>query len=253
LFLITGIPSWVMPPSGRLVRSRLASLTRTASRLIWSPWTSPSQPLVRASSMRSVRFRMISTRLPERSTWYVVTNRPHPDNSHADNSHVDDETTTLPAADLAEIVRCYGLRNWVEQGYKQVKHELGWADFRVRSDIAIRRHYTLVCCAFSFCWQAAITDPPPTVDTPTSSGGPRPGRRERGHHPEVHLGQTNADAPMAGRAAPHPQLADPGHAAATLLAGLVARAPTTPTTGLARRRHHRPPDPVVPPALTNHR
>ena len=48
----------------------------------------------------------------------------------------------------------YGLRNWVEQGYKQVKGELGWADFQVRADRAIRRHWTLVCCAFSFCWHA---------------------------------------------------------------------------------------------------
>jgi hypothetical protein len=43
-------------------------------------------------------------------------------------------------ANLAEVVRLYGLRNWVEQGYKQVKGEPGWADFQVRSDRAIRRH-----------------------------------------------------------------------------------------------------------------
>jgi len=29
---------------------------------------------------------------------------------------------------------------WVKQSYKQVKQELGWADFMVRSDRAIRRH-----------------------------------------------------------------------------------------------------------------
>ena len=33
-----------------------------------------------------------------------------------------------------------------------MKDELGWADFMVRSDRAIRRHWTLVCCAFAFCW-----------------------------------------------------------------------------------------------------
>ena len=65
-------------------------------------------------------------------------------------------------ADLAEIVRLYGLRNWVEQGYKQVKGELGWADFQVRTDRAIRRHWTLVCCAFCFCWQAFLAEHPPT-------------------------------------------------------------------------------------------
>jgi hypothetical protein len=46
------------------------------------------------------------------------------------------------------VVRLYGLCNWVEQGYKQVKDELGWADYMVRSDRAIRRHWQLVCCAF---------------------------------------------------------------------------------------------------------
>ena len=49
-------------------------------------------------------------------------------------------------------MRLYGLRNWIEQSYKQMKDELGWADFMVRSDRAIRRHWTLVCYAFAFCW-----------------------------------------------------------------------------------------------------
>jgi hypothetical protein len=35
----------------------------------------------------------------------------------------------MEEADVAEVVRLYGLRNWVEQSYKQVKGELGWADF----------------------------------------------------------------------------------------------------------------------------
>ena len=35
-----------------------------------------------------------------------------------------------------------------------MKQELGWADFQVRSDRAIRRHWALVGCAFAFCWWA---------------------------------------------------------------------------------------------------
>lgn len=68
-------------------------------------------------------------------------------------------TTYLPAP-LAEIVRIYGLRNWVKQGYKQMKDELGWADFMVRSDRAIRRHWTLVCCVLAFCWCMTRSKPP---------------------------------------------------------------------------------------------
>lgn len=75
--------------------------------------------------------------LPEISTWYLTTN------------------LSCEQAPLAEIVRLYGLRNWVEQSYKQMKDELGWADFMVRKDQAIRRHWELVCCAFVFClWHA---------------------------------------------------------------------------------------------------
>jgi hypothetical protein len=51
-------------------------------------------------------------------------------------------------ATLAEVARFYGLRAWVEQGYKQMKQELGWADWPARSDRAIRRHWALVCTAF---------------------------------------------------------------------------------------------------------
>ncbi len=59
-------------------------------------------------------------------TSYLATNLPH----HPDAPHA----TTSPhqPADLAEIIRLYGLRPWIEQSYKQIKDELGWADFQVR-------------------------------------------------------------------------------------------------------------------------
>jgi hypothetical protein len=87
-------------------------------------------------------------RLPGHSSWYLLTNLPRPGNRRAQ------------PASLAEVVRLYGLRNWVEQGGKQVKGGLGWADFQVRSDRAIRRHWALVCCAFSFCWQTFLAEDP---------------------------------------------------------------------------------------------
>jgi hypothetical protein len=41
-----------------------------------------------------------------------------------------------------------------------VKGELGWADFQFRGDTAIRRHWGLVCVAFSFCWWQAAREGP---------------------------------------------------------------------------------------------
>jgi hypothetical protein len=70
-------------------------------------------------------------------------------------------------ADLTEVVRLYGIRHWIEQGYKHVRDELGWAGVQARSATAIRRHQSLVHCAFSFCWNTWF-DPPSTHHTPTS-------------------------------------------------------------------------------------
>jgi SRSO17 transposase len=86
--------------------------------------------------------------LPDASTWYLVTNLPTP-------SENPERDAPFAPASLEEVIRLYGLRMWVEQSYKQVKHALGWSQYQVRSDEAIRRHWQLVCCAFSFCWYHA--------------------------------------------------------------------------------------------------
>lgn len=83
--------------------------------------------------------------LPHLTSWYLATNLPAPVSSRADESR-------LEPANLAEVVRFYALRNWIEQSYKQVKNTLGWAHYQVRKDIAIRRHWQMVCLAFTFCW-----------------------------------------------------------------------------------------------------
>jgi hypothetical protein len=80
--------------------------------------------------------------LPDKATWYLVTNLPRPGGPR-------EAASPHPAASLAEITRIYGIRHWTGQSYKQVKDELGWADFQVRSDTAIRCHQVLVNCAFS--------------------------------------------------------------------------------------------------------
>lgn len=87
--------------------------------------------------------------LPDLATWYLRTNLPAP----SDRSEQEAEGGHA-AASVAEVARLYRLRMLVEQSYKQVKHVLGWSDYQVRSDRAIRRHWQLACLAFSFCWWA---------------------------------------------------------------------------------------------------
>jgi hypothetical protein len=157
-------------------------------------------------------------RLPGHSSWYLLTNLPRPASRRARQ------------ADLAEVVRLYGLRNWVEQGYKQVKGELGWADFQVRSDRAIRRHWTLVCCAFSFCWPAFLAEQP---DQPAPSDPPAAPTVARGAEPTGHRRRTRRRELVAGGIAGGAGLADPLERAATLLAVVVASAPATPAAPAA--------------------
>jgi len=178
--------------------------------------------------------------LPPKATWYLVTNLPRPGGPR-------EAASPHPAASLAEIVRIYGIRHWTGQGYKQVKDELGWADFQVRSDTAIRRHQALVNCAFSFCWQAWFRDHP--ASPPTAAPRPGPGRGERGAARRL----TTAGAVLATRAARDTRLAHPLDRAATLVAGMVQGAPAPAAASpdeLGRGRLRPAP---LHPELTNYR
>ena len=210
--------------------------------------------------------------LPPLTTWYLATNLPHPAHPSHPTARASQRrrmpfsrapsAPPTPPADLAAVVRLYGLRNWAEQGYKQVKHELGWADFQVRADRAIRRHWVLVCCAFSFCWRA----PTPTTASragptaartiPISPTPPAPGSAAGwGEKAQAAAASatTSPAALVAGGAARGARLAHAVGGPATLLARLVHRAPTAVTPSAPRRHRRRPRAVPVSPALTNYR
>ena len=199
---------------------RWAGGGRTAPGAWW--WSLPTRPPCRR-------------RLP--GTWSPTWSRPGGPRE-AKSPH--------PAASLAEIVRIYGIRHWTGQGCKQVKDELGWADFQVRSDVAIRRHQVLVNCAFSFCWAAWFADHPPQHN---AAPPPGPGGGERG----AARRRTGSGAILAPGAARGPRLAFPLDRAAALVAGMVQGAPAAAAAGpdqLGRGRLRPAP---LHPELTNHR
>jgi DDE superfamily endonuclease len=221
------------------------------------PWTSPEEPggwtaverrfrdghratwwaadLERAGYGPSRHTRLVAatsepaTR-PVASTWYLLTNLPHPEQAPATE-------VARPAADLAEIVRLYGLRQWVEQGYTQVKGALGWADFQVRADRAIRRHWQLVCCAFSFCWWAYLRrEEAGRADArgdEVLATGPGASFPPSGPRPRGRAGAGAAAAVVAAGAAAGAGLAGPVDHAVALLAGVVECAPAPRLTSAA--------------------
>jgi hypothetical protein len=170
-----------------------------------------------APRLRAVIATTDPATLPDHQTWYLATNLPAP------GAAPDD--ATLPPADLTEVVRLYGLRMWVEQSYKQTKYALGWSQYQVRSDQAMRRHWQLVCCAFSFCWWHESHPATPIAGRPDEDLAPQPvadeaaGRGENARHAPAGV--------LAGGAARRARVAGAVDHALALLAQLVAAAPAT--------------------------
>ena len=79
----------------------------------------------------TLRYWSITTdpvHLPENSTWFVMSN--------------------LPKALEQEVGNLYGLRTWVEYGFKHCKNHLGWADFRLTHYEQIERWWEVVSSAY---------------------------------------------------------------------------------------------------------
>ncbi len=163
--------------------------------------------------------------LPDLSSWYLVTNLPTPTERPGPEA-------LFPAASLEEVIRLYGLRMWVEQSYKHVKHALGWSQYQVRSDQAIRRHWQLVWCAFSFCWyhashpSASVThEAPSEPETPLHLNVPAEAvgtgeKNQRGT-------RNSATSVLASGTASGTRMAGTLDHAAALWEWLVASAPTS--------------------------
>ena len=79
-----------------------------------------------------------------RTRYFVVTTDP---------VHLPPETTwrlmtNLPGNIEQTVGNTFGLRTWIEYGFKQAKDELGWADYRLTDAHSIERWWELVMCAY---------------------------------------------------------------------------------------------------------
>jgi SRSO17 transposase len=171
--------------------------------------------------------------LPDLTSWYLVTNLPAPTTCPV-------TAQQLAEACLEEVIRLYGLRMWVEQSYKQVKHALGWSQYQVRSDQAIRRHWQLVCCAFSFCWYHASHPFSSTTEDATEASEPPISHELEAAVDATTTGEKNqsrnaisSTAAMAGGAASRARLVGALDHAAASLSSVVRAAPTTSSPTLA--------------------
>jgi SRSO17 transposase len=100
----------------------------------------------------TTRVRLIAATLdpqqlkPE-STWYLATSLP------------------LAQVSAEQVYEIYRLRDWIEHFYKPAKHELGWADYQMRPERAIVRHWQLVMLAYTFSFLVGALPPSPQEET----------------------------------------------------------------------------------------
>jgi hypothetical protein len=159
--------------------------------------------------------------------------------------------TSLPLREVSaeQVYEIYRLRDWIEHFYKPVKHELGWADYQMRPERAIVRHWQLVLLAYTFSLLVGalpegtvaigvgpeLDAPAAAAETPehVSAGGTIRTTAPRRQVRRAHRVEPDA-APGAG-------VVVPVGTAAALLETLVVRRPTARAGRAPRPRRALPP------------
>ena len=186
------------------------------------------------TGVRLIAATLDPRQLKPESTWYLATSFP------------------LAQVSAEQVYELYRLRDWIEHFYKPVKHELGWADYQVRAEHAIVRHWQLVLLAYT-C--SLLVGTVPTAAPPTDRAAPA---APPGSAPPASVASSPPPADQAARgggkigprvpagglgsdAAPGAELALPLGTAAALLATLVERRSTARAGRAPRPRRPLPP------------
>lgn len=115
------------------IEERYIQETIFGRRLQWRYWTLINDPVA----------------LPNNSTWHVM-------------SHLQGKQDHFE-----QIGNLYGLRTWIEYGFKQCKDQLGWADYRVTQYAQIERWWEVISSAYlmvSLQFGGLGNEPPTVLD-----------------------------------------------------------------------------------------
>ena len=133
---VTGVLNQLKLPYVVAIRSNHGVLMPKGQRVRYNRWHPYDQPLAEHPTQRryireiifgtrrSVRFYQIT----KGDTWFIMTN--------------------LTGDIISSVGSQYTLRNWIEYGFKQVKNELGWHDYRLTDYASIERWWELVFSAY---------------------------------------------------------------------------------------------------------
>jgi hypothetical protein len=100
--------------------------------------------------VRLVAATLDPSKLDPDNTWFLATSLP------------------MSEASTEQVYEIYRLRDWIEHSYKPAKHELGWADYQMRPEQAIVRHWHMVMLAFTFSLLMGSPSAPQASTTPAA-------------------------------------------------------------------------------------
>jgi len=125
------------------IRSNHGVLVGPGQRVRYNRWRAYDQALVgHPTERRHIREIIFGHR---RSTRYFQITKGATDQpEEADSWFI---MTNLPG-DILRLPGLYILRTWIEYGFKQVKNELGWADFRLTDYSSIERWWEIIFSAY---------------------------------------------------------------------------------------------------------
>jgi SRSO17 transposase len=107
-------------------------------------WISYDQPLTqKPTERRYIREIIFGKRRAIR--YYEITKGSTEEPNQADTWQI---MTNLTGEIQSQVALLYTLRTWIEYSFKQVKHELGWSDYRLTDYQSIERWWELVMSAY---------------------------------------------------------------------------------------------------------
>ena len=126
------------------IRSNHSVLVAPGERVRYNRWKAYQQQLShRQPEPRFVREIIFGKRRKIR--YYQITKGDTPDPNGDRSWYI---MTNLKGQIDRLVAQLYSLRNWIEYGFKQVKNELGWADYRLTDYASIQRWWELVFSAY---------------------------------------------------------------------------------------------------------
>ena len=111
--------------------------------------------------IRLVAATLDPSKLDPDNTWYLAT------------------SLSMSEASPEQVYEIYRLRDWIEHYYKPAKHKFGWADYQMRPEQAIVRHWHLVMLAFTLQSAHGLAPGSPSFDHSCRSADRRRSGREK--------------------------------------------------------------------------